>query len=320
MVARVGDSEISRATLAHWMTVLAPRHAVPDPPLYRACIRRSRTLAPRRGEGQLRQECGRSFEQLQARALRSLISSRWLVGEAASEGVPVSQREVERGIAERERAFPGGRREFVTSLEAISQTVSDVELEVRSELAADKLRRRHAVAHVSEGEVASYYAHRVSRFRVAERRYFDILEFLPSAAAARRLIGEVEHGKNLADMSLHESLRRTSPSVQGVKRPLYEAIFAARLHAIVGPVRIKHAYFVVEVTRITPASLKTLAQVRGAITKRLTAERRRASLAAFIRSWRSRWTARTDCRPGYVIQKCRQYAGRKAPEDPLTLE
>jgi hypothetical protein len=32
-----------------------------------------------------------------------------------------------------------------------------------------------------------------------------------------------------------------------------------------------------------------------------------ATIAAFNRGIRSRWTARTDCRPGYVVRGCRQY-------------
>jgi hypothetical protein len=32
-----------------------------------------------------------------------------------------------------------------------------------------------------------------------------------------------------------------------------------------------------------------------------------ATIAAFNKSIRSKWTARTDCKPGYVIRDCRQY-------------
>jgi hypothetical protein len=39
---------------------------------------------------------------------------------------------------------------------------------------------------------------------------------------------------------------------------------------------------------------------------------RQRALAAFLRGFTARWTARTSCRPGYVVQECRQFPGPKA--------
>jgi foldase protein PrsA len=40
---------------------------------------------------------------------------------------------------------------------------------------------------------------------------------------------------------------------------------------------------------------------------------RQRALAGFFREFTQRWTARTSCRAGYVVQECPQFAGPKAP-------
>ncbi|HEV2974447.1 MAG TPA: hypothetical protein VGX69_05560, partial [Solirubrobacteraceae bacterium] len=96
-------------------------------------------------------------------------------------------------------------------------------------------------------------------------------------------------------------------------------IFKAPLHVLTGPIRLNNLYFVIEITRIAHPYVQSLAQERTAIAKRLTEARERRTLAAFVAAWRRRWLARTSCQPGFVVQKCRQYSGPEAAEDPLQL-
>jgi parvulin-like peptidyl-prolyl isomerase len=317
VVARVGAGSITTTTLSHWMSVLAPEHVVPDPPRYSACVAHREAVAQRSDAATLAAECRRQYQALERQVLDFLIVKDWLIGEAADEHVGVSQREVERRLGEKKQSFPNGDAEFSRSLKAVAQTVVDVELEIRGELAAEKIR--HLLSDrepkVTEGEISAYYRQHLRRFHLPERRDFDLVEFLPSAASARQVIREVRQGKSIATMSLHESLSRTSPSIQGVRRPLYEAIFAARQNVLIGPVRVKRSYFVFELTQIVPATLESLAQVRGSIEKKLSAAQQRQTLTKFIEAWRRKWIAETDCHPGYVVQKCKQYTGPMAPED-----
>ncbi len=36
------------------------------------------------------------------------------------------------------------------------------------------------------------------------------------------------------------------------------------------------------------------------------------ALAKFINDFSAKWSARTSCKPGYVVQECRQYKGAKS--------
>jgi hypothetical protein len=42
--------------------------------------------------------------------------------------------------------------------------------------------------------------------------------------------------------------------------------------------------------------------------------RRRDAIIRLVHRFTSKWTAVTDCRTGYVVQRCRQFTGRKQPE------
>jgi hypothetical protein len=50
-----------------------------------------------------------------------------------------------------------------------------------------------------------------------------------------------------------------------------------------------------------------LSAVSTSIRQELRSQDEERSFAAFKTAFRKRWTARTDCRPGYVVLECRQY-------------
>ncbi len=137
VVVRIGGTAITKATVDHWVAV----------------IERKGAFAGFRGEphGTARQ-----------RALALLISSEWLTGEAALMGVPVPEYAVEEAIAESERAGPAFRRH----LRATGQTLADVKLEARAELAGESIREALAerAGRFTQREVADYYRKHVALF------------------------------------------------------------------------------------------------------------------------------------------------------------
>lgn len=296
VVVRVGDFTIGKATVDRWALAIA----------------RGR---PAGGLG------GRAGGAPRQRALASLISAGWLRGEAAAEGVAASSKAVDRALSERKEA--NGSAEFEESLHASGQTLADVRLEVEAELDAAAIRRKSAAATppVTEAEVIAYYRAKRGMFRTPEVRRVDLLESLPSRAAATALVARIGTGPKFARKAFHESLerkpqRRSSDraDIRHVKRE----IFAARQGTASQPIRLNRHWAVFVVRQITAASTRPLVRVRGKIGERLSAQHRRRAFAAFAKAYRARWTAKTDCRPVYVVQGCAQYRGAvTAGEDPL---
>jgi hypothetical protein len=282
---RVGATDVTAATVEHWMSVFAPGHVVPDPPKYAKCIAHLRAQQSESIPEALEEECREQYEALRQRALGFVISSEWLIGEARERGLKL----------------PGG------------------ELDEQARAAESAIRRQltSREAKITQAQALAYYEQNVAQFGRPERRYIDIVERLPSEAAARRALVDVVRRRDLARSSYHEVFDETNPAtVEPSKRAILREIFAAEPHTIVGPVPLNEKWCFFEVTRTIARDVKPFARVRGAIEGQLAAERQRRNLVPLVAAWRKKWIVRTDCRPAYVVQKCSEYRGQRTPEAP----
>ena len=128
-VVQVNGTPITKTTFEHWMSVASAstasspgttgaKPAIPVPPDYTACIAHLEATAPKPAKGQakptsaqLKSECEQQYKSLQQEVLGFLISSSWVLGEAESLGVKVSDAgSQERIRKDQERAVPQGRR------------------------------------------------------------------------------------------------------------------------------------------------------------------------------------------------------------------
>lgn len=289
-VVRVGQTTITKATVDHWVPVMT-----------------SGLVAV----SYLPKQPGQTPRQ---RALGFLISSEWLIGEAADEGLKVSAQEIDQRFEKKHDSFPDGDAEFHEFLKATRQTVADVKFGIEAELASSKIRQSRE-PKITQAQIVGYYDQNKQRYLVPEQRYFDI-DNLQSKAEARRVKREVELGKNFAKIALHESLeQRPMSAIAGSgKEAIARAVFSARPNVLSGPVRLYRYYSLFEVRRIVPATHRPLAQVQNSIKQRLAAEQRRPILTELVKTWRNKWIAKTSCRTGYVVPNCKQYKGPAAPE------
>jgi hypothetical protein len=298
VVARIGDQTITMAKLDHLVAVLKNGWAASE-------------------------QGGGSAPALRTQALGSLISSQWLIGEAADHGLSSSGLEVRRQIDVIEhRTFFGGVAELRQLLQkSTGQTVADVELQARAELARAKLRQLAlaGVPKVSRAEVAAYYARHKQSYFVPGRREARFTN-RKTRAEIEQVKRDVEAGKSLTSpqqVKVGESF--TGASVPpGRGDPYEEAIDSAKPHVLAGPFKIHNDEWLYEVVKVVPPRQQPLARVAGAIAHKLSEERTRAALAAFVKTLTAQWTAKTDCAGGYVAPGCRQYRGG-ATEGPIRL-
>jgi PPIC-type PPIASE domain len=227
---------------------------------------------------------------LKRQALGFLIATDWLIGEAADQGTPISRREI------------------------------DERPEMARKLAATKIRQRleATVPRVTATEIDQYYKQNVKEFALQEQRRFYIEEDLTSRAAAVRRRREFELGKaSIAKTgaTLDETVGR--PADMRGASAIVKAMFVARPGAVVGPIHEQDVYFVMKLTLISPPRVRSLADAKDTIRSGLENTHWQQTLDRFARTLRSKWTAKTDCTAGYVVQQCKQYKGRVVPESPL---
>jgi foldase protein PrsA len=338
-VVSVDGKSIKKDTFTHWMSVAAASSAttpgakptIPDPPKYTQCIARTKA-ATKTAKGQtppteaaLKSQCEQQYKTLQQEVLGFLISSSWVLGEASSLGVKVTDKEVKKQFEKiKTQQFPKPA-EFQKFLATSGQTVSDLLLRVKLNLLSSKIQQKivKQKSKVSQAEIAKYYKENPKRFGVAEKR--DLLIILTKTEAqAKSAKQEVESGKSFESVAKKVSIDPTSKSnggkLPGVvkgqeEKALDTAVFSAQKGTLTGPVKTPFGYYIFEVQKITPGSQQTLKQAEASIKAQLTATHQQKALSEFVKEFKKKWMGKTECRAGYVVADCKGY---KAPKTTST--
>ncbi|MFI5091171.1 MAG: peptidyl-prolyl cis-trans isomerase [Terriglobales bacterium] len=345
VVVRVGGHAITRAMLAHSLAGAVrfsedPNSPPPVPPDFTACVKHLKAAAApsapsssKPSVAELKSKCRQQYRRLQKPALDPLISNQWVIGGAAEEGVHVSEQELQQQL---KKAEAGKSQAQVARELAISgRTVADFVLETKVQLLGEGIRHvlMRKTEHVTRAQLASYYNEHKSLYGTPKRRDLEIAR-LGSQAQAQKVKREIASGKTFASVVSKLPLPQPIYSRDGLvsgyephaysQAPLDHAIFAAKPNTLSGPVHISLGYYVFEVKRVIPPVQRTLAQVQASIRPQLPMILYKQALLEFVKAWRERWRARTDCQAGYVVAKCRQSrasgAGALEKEDPYTLD
>lgn len=343
-VVQVGGNPITKATYEHWLSVAAasssastpgqtaPKPVVPDPPNYTACIAHLEATAPKPAKGQskptaaqLKSQCEQQYKSLQQEVLGFLISSAWVLGEAESMGVKVSDAEVKKQFEQiKNQQFPKPE-EFKKFLATSGQTVSDLLLRVKLNLLSSKIQQKVSKekGNVTQAQISKYYEEHKSQFGTPEKRNVKII-LTKTEAAANKAKQEIESGKSFSSVAKAVSIDPTSKAkggeITGVvkgqeEKALDEAIFSAPKGKLGGPVKTPFGYYIYEVTGTTTGNQQTLAQAKSSIKQQLTAQQQQQALSKFVKEFRTRWEGKTECRSGYEVQDCHGY---KKPATPAT--
>ena len=336
-VVQVGGTPITKSAFEHWMSVAASstagttgaKPAIPDPPTYTACIAHLKATAPKPAKGQtapteaaLKTQCEQQYKSLQQEVLGFLISSSWVLGEAESLGVKVSDKEVKKQFEQiKNQQFPKAA-EFQKFLATSGQSVSDLLLRVKLNLLSSKIQQKVAKEkHTpSQAEIEKYYKEHSSQFGTPEKRDVRII-LTKTEAQAKQAKKEIESGKSFASVAKSKSIDPTSKAsggeLKGVvkgqeEKALDEAIFSAKKGVLGGPVKTPFGYYIYEVTGTTAGSSQTLAQSQASIKQQLTAQQQQQALSKFVKEFKKKWMSKTECRSGFVVADCKGYKAPKA--------
>ncbi len=339
-VVQVGGTPISKTAFDHWMGVAAAsssagtteKPAVPEPPNYTTCIAHLTKTAPKPAKGQkapttaqLKSECETQYKSLQSEVLGFLISSQWVLGEASSLGVKLSDAEVKKEFAKiKATQFPKPS-EFEKFLATSGQSVSDLLLRVKLNLLSQKIQKQivKQKSAVTEAQVTKYYNENKSKYGTPEKRNVRII-LTKTEAQAKAAKAEVESGKSFASVASKVSIDPTSKANGGElkevvkgeeEQALDTAIFAAAKNKLGGPVKTPFGYYVYEVLSSTPGTQQPLSQVKSTIKQQLIATGQQTALSKFVKEFKKKWLAKTECRSGYMVADCKGY---KAPKTSTT--
>jgi foldase protein PrsA len=340
-VVQVDGKPVTKVSFNHWMGVASvssagaaspSRPPVPEPPNYTACVAHLAATAPKPAKGQsppttaqLKNQCAQQYKALQQEVLSFLISSQWVIGEAGALGVKLTDAEVQKQFTKiKSQQFPKAA-EFQKFLANSGQTVSDLLLRVKLNMLSTKIQAKIAKGKgaVTQAQIAKYYKENQSRFGVPEKRSVEIV-LTKTEAQANSAKKEIESGKSFASVAKRVSIDPTSKASGGLlkevakgqeEKSLDAAVFSAQPNALGGPVKTAFGYYIFEVKSTTPGKQSSLAQVQASIKQQLTAQNQQQALSKFVKEFKKKWMAKTECRSGYVVADCKSY---KAPKTSST--
>jgi foldase protein PrsA len=334
-VVQVGGSPVTKDAFNHWMGIAATassasagaaaaKPVLPEPPDYKACIAhlQATTPAPAKGQtaptsAQLKSQCEQQYKQLQQQVLGFLISSDWVLGEAGSLGVKVSDAEVHKQFAKIKNSQFPRPAEYEKFLVTTGQSTSDLLLRVKLNLLSSKIqekvaKRKHAV---SKAEIEKYYNENKQRFGTPEKRNVELI-LAKTEAEAKKAKQEVESGKSFASVAKKVSIDPTSKANGGLlnevvkgqqEKALDEALFSAKQNVLSGPLKTAFGYYIYRIKSATAGNQQSLSQAEAAIKSQLTATQSQTALSSFVKEFRKKWKAKTECRSGYVVKDCKQF-------------
>jgi parvulin-like peptidyl-prolyl isomerase len=337
-VVTVGMTTITKAALLHRMAIGAPfKNEVPVPPAYAACaahLRSEQSSSAGAGESveALERACEQKRRALQQTALSSMINDAWLANEAAADGIEVDEAAFAREYRASAAALAQQGPSLQQRLAQTGRTVSDLKAELRVGQLSNKIYEHieKKAPPVTDALIARYYAAHKHAYVLPERRDLRIVR-ASSAAAVLRAKHEIESGESFADvvkrLTVAQPFSASKGLVLGLTHTLYaepilsDAIFKAHPGVLTGPVKIPLGYYVFEVTRLIASRQLTLAQATPTIRRQLPEQLQNLTRAKFVKAYKKKWTSRTDCHAGYVVEGCRQYKPSKntPPSDPYLL-
>ena len=326
-VATVDGTSISKSDFDHWMTVAAKSGgqsgaAAPKPPSFADCVKQKRktTPAPAKGQpkvtdAQLKTQCKQEYNSLRDQVMQLLVSFQWIEGEAKAKGIKVSDKEVKASFdKQKKQAFPKAA-DFDKFLKDSGQTEADILKRVRLDTLSNKIRDKVTKGKdkVTDAQIAAFYNKNKARFAQPERRDLRIV-LTKDKAKAEQAKKALESGQSFKSVAKKYSIDQASKA-QGGKLPavakgqqekaLDTAIFAADKGKLVGPVKTQFGYYVFDVTKIDKASQQSLDQAKATIKQTLASQNQQKALDTFVKSFRKRWKAKTDCRDAYRTQDCK---------------
>lgn len=291
------------------------------------------------GVKKLPKEGSTKFEELKVATLGEMINGAWLVGAAEELGVkPPTAKKMEEELGKiKEQNFPtpAAYKEFLETSKLTQADVDKrVELQIMSAAISEKIQSGAGVP--SNSEISDFYnAAKATQFTTKPSRDARIITNKDKAEveAAKAALEADDSAANWKKVAQKYSSDPTTAAKGGLQPglseellatagPFKDAIFDAATNELVGPIKYQGNYTLIEVVKLNPAKVQTLAEAKAQISSTLTQQKQEAALNEFITGWQSKWESRTFCASDFMVASCSNFKGdgRPSEADPACYE
>jgi foldase protein PrsA len=328
-VANVDGDNVTRAEFAHWLGIAASTSQAQGaakvsytPPAYADCVATKKKTAPKPAKGQPQQtdaqfktQCKQEYEGLRDQVMQFLILEKWVNGEAADQGVKVSNTEADKQFATaKKQSFPK-EKDFQDFLKQSGMSLADAKFQVRFNTIYTKLREKAVknAAKVTDKAVQDFYKKNKARFATPATRDLRVVLTKTSARAAQAK-SALQSGQGWSSVAKRFSIDQASKDQGGTllgiakgtqEKAFDDAIFSAKKGVLTGPIKTQFGYYVFQVQKIVAAKQQSVKDATTAIKQQLDAQNKQKADDAFNTELRKKWKAKTNCKSAFVMTQCK---------------
>jgi foldase protein PrsA len=333
-VAKVGDSQISKTDYdknVKFQNVLASQqfslgklfkdakpHLIPFREPYTECIQAVKKQVPKGQKAttsQLKGYCVNVTKQIKEGAITQLVSAKILEGEAKSDKLTVTDKEIDKQLPALLTQYIGGKQNLPKFTALTGQGDEPFRELVKANLLGQKFQAKVAkeAGPVTDADVQAFYNKNKAQYTQPESRDLHIV-LTKTEAKAQQAKKALEGGKDFAAVAKQYSqdsvTKKAGGKLAGVtkgqqEKALETAAFGAKKGALVGPVKTETGYYIVRVDKVTASKVVPFAQVKAQIKQQLTTQKPQEAQTKWQTDVLKRWKAKTDCRKGYIVQLCK---------------
>ncbi|HEX3804059.1 MAG TPA: peptidylprolyl isomerase [Solirubrobacteraceae bacterium] len=334
-VASVAGNPITLQAFNHWMYVAAKDQAAQaaqegesepvivanDPPEFTSCIKQIRTQIPSLAKSKastLRNDCKQVFGEYSSEVMSFLIEGYWYQADAHKLGVKYTKADLNKDFTKAKKSEFATDAAFQSYLKSSGETQNDILFQIQVNSIFSKLLKRYEKP-VNAAAIAAYYKAHASTFGTKASRDVHLIR-TKSQANAQAALSALKSGqtwdavakKYAEDASAKANggvLKGVTPNEE--EHAVNQAIFNNPVNKLVGPVKGIFGWYVVEVTKITPATHETLAKATSTIKQLLTSKEQTAAETKVNNYSKKNWLSLTLCNKTYSVSDCKGYVAPK---------
>lgn len=341
-VASVAGNPISLQAFNHWMYIAAKDEAAQaaqqgesapvivanDPPHFASCIKQVREQIPQLAKTKastLRSDCKQVFTQYTSEVMSFLIEGYWYQADAAKLGIKYTTAELNKAFNKEKKTEFKTDAAYKSYLKESGETEADLKFQVRVNALFEKLLKKYEKP-VNKAAISKYYNAHKSQFGTQETRDIHLVR-TKSRADATAALNALKSGQSWDTVAKQYSEDASAKANGGVlngitpneeEHAVNQAIFNNPVNKVVGPIHGIFGWYVVESTKITPATQESLAKATSTIKSLLSQQEQTSAESKVNKISKKNWGKRTTCRSPYQVTDCANYKKPKTTTTPAT--
>ncbi len=291
---------------------------------------------PRLGLRSLPKPGSPQYSQVRDAAISDLLLQRWIEGEASDRGIVLSQSQVQDRLALIvKQQYGNSYRQLDQQLLQLHLTnqpnciksatappppcartaIERVRLDLLSRQIQAQVTGSGQPPTISSDVAHNYYQTNIAQFQQPETR--DVRLILNKSQAkvtqAKNVLGSnpspATWKKAAKQFSTDPTTKANGGLRQGVAKgqsepTLDKQVFSAPQGQLVGPFKGQSGWYLIEVEAVHPASTEPFSRVQTQIQQQLQSAAQQQQLQSFQTDLVEKWTSRTFCASGYIIDRC----------------